>query len=38
VTYIRKLEIHSRIYVKHQYRRESEYGSMWCIIHSNIWV
>jgi len=26
------------IYAKHQYRQESEYESMWCIIHSNIWV
>jgi len=25
------------IYAKHQYKQESEYGSKWCIIHSNIW-
>ena len=37
-TYIRRSEIPSRIYVKHQYRQESEYGSTWCIIHSNTWV
>ena len=37
-TYIRRSEIPSRIYAKHQYRQESEYGSKWCIIHSNIWV
>ena len=35
-TYIRRSEIPSRIYAKHQYRQESEYGSKWCIIHSNI--
>ena len=34
-TYIRKSEVPSRIYAKHQYRQESEYGSKWCIIHSN---
>ena len=34
-TYIRRVEIPSRIYAKHQYRQESEYGSTWCIIHSN---
>ena len=34
-TYIRRSEIPSRIYAKHQYRKESEYGSTWCIIHSN---
>ena len=28
-TYIRKSEIPSRIYVKHQYKQESEYGSTW---------
>ena len=33
-TYIRRSEIPSRIYAKHQYRQESEYGSKWCIIHS----
>ena len=38
VTYIRRSEIPSRIYAKHQYRQESEYGSTWCIIHSNTWV
>ena len=37
-TYIRRSEIPSRIYAKHQYRQESEYGSKWCIIHSNTWV
>ena len=37
-TYIRRSEIPSRIYAKHQYRQESEYGSMWYIIHSNICV
>ena len=35
-TYIRRSEIPSRIYAKHQYRQESEYGSTLCIIHSNI--
>ena len=35
-TYIRKSEIPSCIYAKHQYRQESEYGSTWCIIRSNI--
>ena len=34
-TYIGRSEIPSRIYAKHQYRQESEYGSKWCIIHSN---
>ena len=34
-TYIRRSELPSRIYAKHQYRQESEYGSKWCIIHSN---
>ena len=34
-TYIRRSEIPSRIHAKHQYRQESEYGSKWCIIHSN---
>ena len=34
-TYIRRSEIPSRIYAKHQYRQESEDGSTWCIIHSN---
>ena len=37
-TYIHKSEIPSRIYTKHQYSQESEYGSTWWIIHSNIWV
>jgi len=37
-TYIRRSEILSRIYAKHQYWQESEYGSKWCIIHSNTWV
>ena len=32
-TYIRRSEITSRIYAKHQYRQESECGSKWCIIH-----
>ena len=27
VTYIRRSEIPSRIYAKHQYKQESEYGS-----------
>jgi len=35
-SYIRRSEIPSRIYAKHQYKKESEYGSTWCIIHSNI--
>ena len=35
-TYIRRSELPPRIYAKHQYRQESEYGSKWCIIHSNI--
>ena len=34
-TYIRRSELPSRIYATHQYRQESEYGSKWCIIHSN---
>ena len=34
-TYIRKSEVPYRIYAKHQYKQESEYGSKWCIIHSN---
>jgi len=34
VTYIRRSEIHSRIYAKHQYMQESEYVNTWCIIHS----
>ena len=33
--YIRRLKIPSQIYAKHQYRQESEYKSIWCIIHSN---
>ena len=37
-TYIRWSKILSHIYAKHQYRKESEYESTWCIIHSNIWV
>jgi len=37
-TYIRKFEVPSRIYAKHQYRQESEYGSKGCIIYSNKWV
>ena len=37
-TYIRKSEVPSRIYAKHQYRQESEYGSNWCIIHSNTYI
>ena len=37
-TYIRRSEIPSRIYAKHQYRQESEYEIAWCFIHSNIWV
>ena len=37
-TYIRRSEIPSRIYAKHQYKQESEYESKWCIIYSNIWV
>ena len=36
VTYIRRSEIPSRVYAKRQYRKELEYGSTWCIIHSNI--
>ena len=35
-TYIRRSEIPSRIYAKHQYREESEYRNTWCITHSNI--
>jgi len=38
VTYIRRSKKPSRIYTKHQYKKESEYGSTWYIIHSNIWV
>ena len=34
--YIRRSKISSHIYDKHQYMQESEFGSMWCIIHSNI--
>jgi len=34
-TYIRRSELPPHIYAKHQYRQESEYGSKWCIIHSN---
>jgi len=34
-TYIRRSKIPS---CKHQYRQELEYESMWCIIHSNIWI
>ena len=37
-TYIRRSKIPSRIYAKHQYKQELEYGSTWCIIHFNIWV
>ena len=37
-TYIRRSELPSRIYAKHQYKQESEYESIWCIIHSNTWV
>ena len=37
-TYIRRSKIPSPIYAKHQYMKESEHESMWCIIHSNIWV
>ena len=36
--YIPRSEIPSHIYAKHQYRKESEFRNMWCIIHSNIWV
>ena len=31
-------KIPSHIYAKHQYMQESEYESMWCIIHSHIWI
>ena len=37
-TYIRRSELPSRIYAKHQYRQESEYGSKWCIIHSSTYI
>ena len=37
-TYIRRSEIPSHIYAKHQCRQESEFGNTWCIIHSNIWI
>jgi len=38
VTYIRRKEIPSHIYAKDQYREESQYESIWCIIHSSIRV
>ena len=38
VTYLRRSKIPLRIYAKHQYRKESECESKWCIIHSNIRV
>jgi len=34
--YTRRSKIPSRAYAKHQYMQESEYGSTWCFIHSNI--
>ena len=37
-TYIRESKVPPRIYAKHQYRQESEYGSKWCIIHSNPYI
>jgi len=36
--YICRSKVPSHIYAKHQYRQELEYESMWCIIHSNIWI
>ena len=36
VMHIHRTKILSHIYAKHQYKQESEYESMWCIIHSNI--
>jgi len=36
--YIRRSEILSHIYAKHQYRQQSEYESTRCIIHTNKWV
>ena len=38
VTYIRRFEILSYIYAKYHYRRESEYETTRCIIHSKKWV